>query len=182
MPGRSPHLDALALYVATGIRTPNSPLGKVDPDSPLGQQIAYGRTVFDAAGCAACHGGPGWSSSRRGTLVQPPPASEISNTELIRFLKKVGTFDANARNEIRATGAAPLGADGFNPPSLLGAHALAPYLHNGSALTFDNVLENVTHRSAGSGGTDMLTDSRDRAALVLFLKSIDATTPPFALR
>jgi YVTN family beta-propeller protein len=179
--GRSQHLDALAQYVAH-IRTPNSPLAKVDPDSPLGQEIAYGRSLFDQAGCATCHGGPGWSSSRRGTLAQPPPASEINNTQLSRFLKKVGTFDANARNEIRATGAAPLGADGFNPPSLLGAHALGPYLHNGSALSFENVLENVTHRAAGSGGTDMLTDSRDRAALVLFLRSIDATTPPFAIR
>jgi len=97
-------------------------------------------------------------------------------------LKKVGTFDASARNEIRATGVAALGADGFNPPSLLSAFALGPYLHNGSALTFDNVLENVTHRSAGTSGTDTLTDSRDRAALVTFLKSIDGTTQPFAIR
>jgi YVTN family beta-propeller protein len=177
--GRSPHLDALAMYVAVGIHTPNSPLAEVDPSSPLGQEIAYGRSLFDQAGCAACHGGPGWSSARHAGLALPPPASEISNTELIRFLKKVGTFDATAKNEIRATGAAPLGADGFVPPSLLGAHALAPYLHNGSALTFDNVLENVTHRSAGSGGADTVTDPRDREALVTFLKSIDSSTAPF---
>ncbi len=101
---------------------------------------------------------------------------------MTRFLKKVGTFDAAAKNEIRATGAPPLGADGFNPPSLLGAFALGPYLHNGSALTFDNVLENVTHRSAGNRGIDILTDARDRAALVTFLKSIDSSTPPFAIR
>ena len=116
------------------------------------------------------------------TLVLPPPATEISNTQLARFLKKVGTFDAAARNEIRATGAAPLGADGFNPPSLLSAFALGPYLHNGSALTFDNVIENITHRSAGTAGADTLTDSRDRAALVTFLKSIDSGTTPFAIR
>jgi hypothetical protein len=78
------------------------------------------------------------------------------------FLKKVGTFDATAKNELRATVAAPLGADGFVPPSLLGDFALGPYLHNGSALTFDNVLENVAHRSAGmagTAGTDELTQS-----------------------
>jgi YVTN family beta-propeller protein len=180
--GRSPHLDALAQYIALGIHTPNSPLREADPASPLGQEIAYGRQLFDQAGCATCHGGPGWSSARHDGLALPPPAAEISNTELIRFLKKVGTFDATAKNEIRATGAAPLGADGFVPPSLLGDFALGPYLHNGSAPTFGNVLENVAHRSAGTGGTDTLADARDRAALVTFLKSIDSMTPPFAIR
>jgi YVTN family beta-propeller protein len=180
--GRSPHLDALAQYIALGIHTPRSPLSEVDPASPLGQEIAYGRQLFGQAGCATCHGGPGWSSARHDGLALPPPATEISNTELIRFLKKVGTFDATAKNEIRATGAAPLGADGFVPPSLLGDFALGPYLHNGSALTFDNVLENVTHRSAGTAGTDTLADARDRAALVTFLKSIDTSTVPFAIQ
>jgi YVTN family beta-propeller protein len=180
--GRSPHLDALAQYIALGIHTPKSPLTDADPASPLGQEIAYGRSLFDQAACATCHGGPGWSSGRHDGLALPPPAAEISNTELIRFLKKVGTFDAAAKNEIRATGAAPLGADGFVPPSLLGDFALGPYLHNGSALTFDNVLENVAHRSAGTAGTDTLTDARDRAALVTFLKSIDSSTVPFAIR
>lgn len=180
--GRSPYLDALALYVAVGIHTPNSPLAEADPNSPLGEEIAYGRSLFNQAGCATCHGGAGWSSARHDGLALPPPAAEISNTELIRFLKKVGTFDATAKNEIRATGAAPLGADGFVPPSLLGAFALGPFLHNGAAPTFENILENVTHRSAGTNGTDTLADARDRAALVTFLKSIDSTTPPFAIR
>ena len=65
---------------------------------------------------------------------------------------------------------------------LLGDFALGPYLHDGSAQTFDNVLENVTHRSAGTAGTDTLTDARDRAALVTFLKSIDTSTAPFAIQ
>src|SRR5581483_4980453 len=181
--GRSQHLDALALYIALGIRTPNSPLGEVDPNSPDGQDIAYGRQLFDQAHCATCHGGPGWSSARHKGVALPPAAADVSSTgELTRFLKKVGTFDTNAKNEIRATGAAPLGANGFVPPSLLGAFALGPYLHNGSALTFDNVLENVTHRSAGTNGTDTLPDARDRAALVEFLKSIDSSTDPFPIQ
>ena len=65
------------------------------------------------------------------------------------------------------------------PPSLLGAHAFPPYLHNGSAPTVLSVLDLVPHRSAGTGGVDMLGDARDREALARFVESIDASTAPF---
>ncbi len=55
----------------------------------------------------------------------------------------------------------------------------APYLHSGAALTLDEVLNNVTHRSAGAAGVDTLSNSTDRQALVGFLESIDEQTPPF---
>jgi hypothetical protein len=64
-------------------------------------------------------------------------------------------------------------------PSLLSVFAGAPYMHSGSAPTLEEVLENVTHRSAGNGGVDTLSNPSDRQALVRFLKSIDAQTPPF---
>jgi cytochrome c peroxidase len=104
---------------------------------------------------------------------------------LERFLKKVGTFDPNALNEFKAqagTQAANIpanGKDGFNIPSLLSVFAGAPYLHSGSAPTLEEVLENVTHRSAGTSGVDTLTDPAAREDLVRFLKSIDAKTQPF---
>lgn len=102
--------------------------------------------------------------------------------QVLRYLRKVDTFDASQRNEIRQNGAAPLGADGYVPTSLLSVFAFAPYLHDGSALTLENVVENRAHRSAGSGGVDTLRDSRDRAALIEFLKSIDVNTPAFDIR
>ena len=43
--------------------------------------------------------------------------------------------------------------------------------------TLDEVLENVTHRAAGTG-TDTLTDPAAREDLIVFLKSIDAKTKP----
>jgi len=64
------------------------------------------------------------------------------------------------------------------PPSLLGAHAFPPYLHNGSAPTVLAVLDLVPHRSAGTGGVDMLTGAKDREALARFVESIDASTKP----
>jgi len=169
--GRSPPLDAMALYVARGVRSPISPLSAHDHD------VKQGRKLFEKNNCASCHGGPGWASSRR-DFTPPPDAAEIVNTQLVRFLKKVGTFDAAAANELRANGAAALGADGFNPPTLLGDFAMGPFLHNGSALTLDQVMENVAHRSAGNGGVDRLGSRGDRRDLVDFLKSIDASTKP----
>jgi cytochrome c peroxidase len=118
-------------------------------------------------------------------LVPPQGTEIITAGQLERFLKKVGTFDPNAANELKAqagTQAANIpanGADGFNIPSLLSVFAHAPYLHSGAAQTLEEVLENVTHRSAGTGGVDTLTNPEDREDLVTFLKSIDAKTQPF---
>ena len=121
----------------------------------------------------------------------PPPLIPPQGTEIIvagqleRFLKKVGTFDPAAFNEFKAqagtqTANIPAnGGDGFNIPSLLSVGAGAPYLHSGSAPTLEEVLDNVTHRSAGTGGVDTLTDPAARENVVLFLKSIDAETAVF---
>lgn len=170
--GRSERLDLLADWVARGIRTPLSPLDEDDND------VEKGRKLFERANCSACHGGGGWSASRR-DYTPPPPAGDIVAGQVLRFLRPVGTFDPTAVNEIRQNGAAPLGAAGFNPPSLLGVGSMTPVLHNGSAITLEDVLENVTHRSAGTGGVDKLTRGRDRERLAAFLASIDATTEPF---
>jgi len=176
--GRSAALDAMAQFVARGIRTPISPLSARHLEGRERHEIKLGRRLFDQANCASCHGGGGWASSRR-DFTPPPAATEIVNTQLTRFLKPVGSFDVSLANELRANGAGALGADGFNPPSLLGDFALGPYLHNGSALTLAEVMELVPHRSAGTAGMDRLADPRDRAALVKFLESIDASTAPF---
>jgi cytochrome c peroxidase len=111
----------------------------------------------------------------------------VVDAQLVKFLCRVGTFDPglfadNVSNEIRANNVANVqarGADGFNVPSLIAVFASAPYLHSGAALTLDAVLENVTHRSAGTAGVDTLTNLFDRKELVRFLKSIDRKTTPF---
>ena len=88
----------------------------------------------------------------------------------------VGTFDPANPVEKTANNQQALGALGFNAPSLLSIYAFPPYLHNGSCLTLECVLENETHRNAG--GTDVLDDAASRAALVQFLISIDVQTEP----
>jgi len=175
--GRSARLDALADYVARGIRSPLSAVGR---DHDARHDIEQGRTLFAAANCASCHGGGGWSSARR-DYVPPAPANLVVGGQLRSFLRPVGTFDAAAANELRQNGAPALGADGFVPPSLLGAGALGPMLHNGSALSVLDVLASVTHRAAGTGGVDRLAAARDRERLARFVESIDARTAPFPI-
>ncbi|HLJ46281.1 MAG TPA: beta-propeller fold lactonase family protein [Bryobacteraceae bacterium] len=164
--------DAIKAYIQSGIRAPISPASKTDPD------VVAGSLIFQQANCGSCHGSSQFTSSRV-TFKAPPPSGTIVNTEIAAQLMKVGTFDPTAANEVRATAAAPLGADGFNPPPLLSLFAFPQtFFHNGSATSLDQVLQNVTHRSAGTSGADTLTDANARAQLIKFLLSIDASTPP----
>jgi hypothetical protein len=92
-------------------------------------------------------------------------------------------FSDGVSNEIRANNVANVQARGvlsFNVPSLISVFASAPYLHSGAAATLDDVLRNVTHRTAGRADhADFLTIPLIRRFLVQFLKSIDRDTPPF---
>jgi YVTN family beta-propeller protein len=178
--GRSVPLDALKEFVARGVRTPTSPLRNLSPFSRDAREVAQGRELFQQAGCVNCHGGPGWSSARV-DFTPPPAANEVVRAQIIRLLRKVGTFNPANVNEIRDNGVAPLGADGFAPPSLLAAWATGPLFHNGSAVTIDDILDNVAHRRAGKPffDQDLLNDPDNRRAMIKFLKSIDASTPPF---
>lgn len=178
--GLNADLDAIATYLALGVRAPISPV------SSKSQRAKMGRRLFESAGCQNCHGGADWTSSII-DFTPPPAATEIVDAQLVRSLCRVGTFDPSLftdgkGNEIRANNVANVqarGELGINVPSLISVFASAPYLHSGAAPTLDAVLENVTHRSAGSGGVDTLTNPDDRRALVRFLQSIDRDTEPF---
>jgi YVTN family beta-propeller protein len=165
--------DAIEAFVRDGIRAPISPVSKTDPDA-----IA-GRALFTAANCQSCHGSAQWTQAR--VRYVPPPTPGIVNPagEIIGELRQVGTFDPSLLNEVRQNGAGPLGADGFVPPSLLSAFAFEDtQLHNGDAGSFDEVLDNVQHRSAGTAGVDTLTSAADRDKVAKFLRSIDAASTP----
>jgi uncharacterized protein (TIGR03437 family) len=167
-----PAWDAIEAYIASGIRSPISPLrGSSDPD------IAAGRQLFTQANCQSCHGGPQWTSGR--VRYNPPPdASLVINGQIITELRSVGTFNAQTPNEVRQNGAPALGGDGFVPPSLLSVFAFPQtFFHGGTADSLDAVMQNVAHRSAGTG-TDTLQDAARRVQLIKFLNSIDAATAP----
>jgi cytochrome c peroxidase len=165
--------DALKAFEAFGIRAPPSPVSKTEPD------VVAGNALFRSANCQQCHVGPQWTSSRV-RFTPPPDASLTPNGEVIGELRRVGTFDPTAFNEVQdRLDGPPFGANGYQPASLLSIFASpGPYLHNGAADTLDTVLNNVTHRSAGTAGVDTLSNAADRAKIVRFLQSIDAKTAP----
>lgn len=167
--------DAIKAYIQFGVRAPLSPVRKDEPDVIEGEQI------FKQANCQSCHGGPTWTSSRL-THVGVPAADLLSNGQLIKALRKADTFRAADKNEVRQNAAAPLGADGFVPPSLLSISAWQnTFFHNGAVDTLDKVMENTTHRSLGTGGVDTLTDAEQRRKLIRFLLSIDANSTPIPI-
>ena len=202
--GRDARQDAIAAWVrSTAVRPARAPLPSGDP------QVLAGQALFSTSGlvvasfsCATCHGGPKWTRSRVDYPAPPSPdiglglgnerviGAELRQTitQSNAVLVNVGTFLVNAPggrvNEIRANGAdpgqaiAPLGANGFNIPSLLSVHETAPYFYSGLAQTLTAVLDGSQD---GNGGTrhHFVTNAIQRAQLVAFLRSIDATTAPF---
>ena len=164
--------DAIKAYIQFGIRPPISPVSAT--------QVVEGRALFTNANCQSCHGGPQWTSSTIG-FAPPPDAALINAGQLFGQLRSIATFDPSVSNEVNTNGAPSVGVLGFTPPSLLSLHAFPQsFLHNGAAASLGQVLENVTHRSAGTAGVDTLTDAADRDRVVQFLLSIDATTAPIA--
>lgn len=168
--------DTITLYLQRGLRGPISPI----PDND--KQALKGRKVFEKAGCIQCHTGSLWTTSTV-AFPPPPPADELAVEQGVAQLKgqlrQVGTFNADNRFELIGTGGniskQALGQLGYNPPSLLGIFAFSPYLHNGTLVTLDEVLNNPTH----VGTSPLLQKAKKRAALVRFLQSIDDSTTPF---
>ena len=142
------------------------------------------------------------------TAPAPTFGAPIGAQYLNRFLRNIGSFNlgvkggpnplganvgavekaTQALNAAGVAGAAPdaLGIDyngdgrgiGFNVPSLLGIDASPPYYHNGACESLDCVVGNVKHRTVNGTRADGLPNSKDRALVVKFLKSIDARTKP----
>lgn len=70
---------------------------------------------------------------------------------------------------------------GFSPPSLLGAYATPPYLHNGACETLACVVSDANHRTWRGQLPDTLSDPKKQALVTLFLESISKNTAPLPL-
>lgn len=186
--GISEALDLQTLWVQT-IR----PLNRPQPANP-----AAGRAAFDA-NCASCHGGAKWTKSQTIYLNNPtfdrnptvagavkfdPFLTNVGlellsyqiDTNLLTFLDPVGTFDAANDLELRNNATLALGARGFKATSLNGIGHSAPYFHDGSAQTLDDVF--ARHLLPG-GQTIAATLPGDLGDLKTLLDAIDGGTPTF---
>jgi YVTN family beta-propeller protein len=185
--GASEALDMETLWVQS-VRPLN--VAKAPPAT-----LIQGALVFEAQ-CASCHGGAKWTKSQviyaknpalnrafaaggvprdPGLTVEANQIVEYSDPALdpgvLRFLDAVGTFNAASAIEIRQNGQAPLGALGFNSPSLLGVGQTAPYFHDGSAATLE---ASFTKHTLPNGQTiQNALSAAQRTNLLAFLRSID---------
>lgn len=151
--GRSPDLDALALFLKSGLRAPRQPIA----------ETAAGRTLFISAGCAACHSGPHWTiSSLPGAATMLDLDGNGMVDELLRDVGTAGPLDGR-------------GATGFDVPSLVGVGLTNPYLHDGSMPTLEALLASGHPDPLGNGNHFTV---QEIAELVSFLQSISAETPP----
>jgi YVTN family beta-propeller protein len=200
--GASDALDVQTLWIFAAGR----PLLQPQPTDTAA--LNRGGEVFGQF-CASCHGGVKWTKSEIfhrdnpaaiGQALAPTDpgvmatANEFKSftcmgptgTSTINYLEKVGTFNPNDPIEIRdnATAAIALGADGFNVPSLLSINYSAPYLHRGQAQTLEAVfpLHGLGPQGALFPPTTTIATTLSGAQqsdLLVFLKAIDGTTPPF---
>ena len=115
--GLDSDLDALAAYVASlGRETvPRSPFR--NPDGTLTAEAVAGRAVFTREGCGSCHAGVNLSDSSLGAET----------------LHDVGTLRDTSGQRLSGTLA------GIDTPTLYGLWNTAPYFHDGSAPTLNDV-------------------------------------------
>jgi hypothetical protein len=122
--GLSKDLDALAAYVASLDEGHPSPYRR--SDGSLSAEAQAGKVLFEGiGGCLSCHTGPDFTDTLK---------------------HDVGTVQAHSG---RASGQ-PLSGTGFETPTLLGIWETAPYLHDGSAATLFEVIENASHGKASA--------------------------------
>jgi hypothetical protein len=95
-------------------------------------------------------------------------------------LRDVGTHLTSNPIEHKSDGSPSQGELGYNIPSLLGLATSAPYFHDGRALTLLDLLGPAFSAHTNAGGTGYVMSPSDVNALVVFLESIDAQTPPIS--
>lgn len=162
---------------------------------PAGAEIACEVLAANAPAGSSC-------------LTPPAFGNPVGAQYLSRFLEDVGSFNLGVPGKGNPIGlnigaiekAAPalaagvsqppqdaLGIDyngdgkgeGFNVQSLLGNHAVQPYMHNGACESLWCVVSDVKHRTANGTLPDILNTAAERANVARFLESIDDKTVPF---
>ena len=141
--GLSAELDALAAYVSSLTSVPLSPYR--NPDGSLTPEGVRGKQVFANEGCVKCHGGAEFTDSALGVLHDIGTISPASGGRLGQSL------------------------EGLDTPTLKGAWATAPYLHDGSAPTLAQAIDSHSDVSLSDG---------ELRALVSYVRQIDELELP----
>ncbi len=172
-------LDALAAYVNGALPAPVPPSTDASHtlEGPaLAALRAQGETVFGEVGCAACHSGPAKTDSGAGNasldLTGPVVATLTTGGVLLHDVgtcAESGDFPDVDHTDIDGDAR---GACAFDTPALRGLTDSAPYLHDGSALTLDDVVPIMLQATVGAGQTPPTLSASDQQALVEFLRGL----------
>ena len=186
--------DALAAFQRTLISgtSPYDAYVNGDPEA-LSASASRGMDLFfsERLECFHCHGGTFFTDSQdHGGL----PIAEVAfhNTGLYN-VDGAGAYPADNRGVYEITGA-PADMGRFRAPTLRNIAVTAPYFHDGSALTLDDVLDHYSRGGrritdgpdAGDGATSPLKSTfiqgfvlseSERADVIAFLESL--TDPSF---
>ncbi len=167
---QEPLLDAIAAYVNTAIPAPMPPstdLTHTVRGTQLEDLRAQGQALFADIGCDSCHSGPAKTDSGQGN-----PTLDLGGPVLLHDVGTCvtgGPWPDVAHDDIEGH---PRAACAFDTPALRGLSDSAPYLHDGSAATLDDVLPSMLRAAAGAGGTPRTLTPSDQTALVEYLRSL----------
>ncbi|MEK0085391.1 YncE family protein [Benzoatithermus flavus] len=143
-----------------------------------------------------------------GCQTDPIRGNPVAFQYLDRFLEDVGSYNLGVRGgnnpignnvgavelatQVLVAGRAQppqdgLGIDfngdgrgvGFSVPSLLGIHAVPPYMHNGACETIACVVSDREHRTGNGRFPDRLADPAQQRLVTRFVEAIDARATPF---
>jgi YVTN family beta-propeller protein len=176
---QQPLLDAIAAYVNYAIPVPVPPstdgTHQVRGDA-LASLRAQGATVFAQVGCATCHFGPAMTDSGEGNggldLGGPIVSSVLPGGVLLHDVGTcvtTGTWPDVVHDDIDGD---PRPSCAFDTPALRGLTDSAPYLHDGSALTLEDVLPSMLLAATPAGSALPVLSAADQTALVEYLRSL----------
>jgi hypothetical protein len=145
------------------------------PEALLPAQQPANQTLRFAGGNAAAFDQILCAIRPVGTFNVAEPGAGIA--ELRADMKTVAQGDGNPAGEGR----------GYNPPSLLGMAAGAPYLHGGNARTLEGLFSRTFQEHYRALSPNFLAESDEKYVdaqihdLIQYLLSIDEETPPLAI-
>ncbi|MFE4708873.1 beta-propeller fold lactonase family protein [Peribacillus simplex] len=136
--------DAMFAYLddPDSFPIPKSPYH--NKDGSLTATAEEGRELFEGkAGCIACHAGTQFTDS-----VKAIDANGHLTTSNTNFLHNIGTtnpLDKLSKGDARAGFTNPRDTLHFDVPTLRGVWATAPYFHDGSAKTIEEVIKQIRY-------------------------------------
>jgi YVTN family beta-propeller protein len=164
-----PLLDALADFVNYAIPTPVAP----HTDATL---VAQGAAMFQQLGCPSCHSGTALTDSGMGNPaldLSGPLVSTVTPGGVL--VHDVGTCVTGGpwpdvvHGDIDGD---PRTACAFDTPALRGLWDSAPYLHDGSAATLNDVVRVMLPAGVPAGTPPPNLSAADEQAVVEFLRSL----------